>query len=189
MKMLNQRLRAQNWKLHAVRRRAAALGLAVKFVRKAFGPRHVQNRVYVNQRRCQRLAVPLINGANCPVRLLADFHTPSPWAEFLIYVPACAFEKEPFYIIPASVFEESTAGTTRCFTEYQDRWDLLTLTSERAQESGPQGDRVEGGAKATIPVVCIRRAAQTEKTDESVSVGALATRDGFDVQVALNLLC
>jgi hypothetical protein len=137
------------------------LGFAVSFVRKVFGPRHIQNRIYVNKRRCQLLAAPEIDFANRAVQPLADFYAgASPWAEFLIYVPAS--EDEPFLIVPAAAFQESASATTKHFTEYQDRWDLLKPRSEDAARSTSEVDQREAEARATIPVVCVRRAGQIE---------------------------
>jgi hypothetical protein len=45
----------KNWKLHAVRKKAANLAFRIGSVRKIFGPRHVQDRIYMNGNRCHLL--------------------------------------------------------------------------------------------------------------------------------------
>src|ERR1700733_971647 len=97
----------KNWKLNAVRRRAASLGLRVQFVRRTFGPPHVQNRVYINGRRCHLMAGLSPEARNCEDRSVAELRVPAnDWAEFVIYVPQ-PVEERPFLIVPRDRLSEA----------------------------------------------------------------------------------
>jgi hypothetical protein len=122
-----------NWKLDAVRKMAESLGLRIKFVQKTFGPKHAQNRIYINGHRCQLTAARCLNAER---EEAADYlHRPqNEWASFLIVVPAAAgvpgpaFEDEPrFYIIPRSRFVQSSGSFSNQvqLAEYANAWHLL----------------------------------------------------------------
>jgi hypothetical protein len=119
----------KNWKLNAVRSRAASLGFRIQFVRRTFGPLHVQNRVYINGRRCHLMA-----GLSRDARERGDRRLAEPqasvndWAEFVIYVPQ-PLDDGPLLIVPRDRLSKVGLQTADQFLEYADRWHLLNQIS------------------------------------------------------------
>ncbi|HEY6465031.1 MAG TPA: hypothetical protein VIY69_03515 [Candidatus Acidoferrales bacterium] len=115
-----------------MKRKAASLGLRVEFARKLFGPRHVQNRIYINGHRCQLATQvrPLEDAAQPPVVLSIPAST---WANFVILVPPpiCGArvpppgQNEPFFVVPRAVLQSTNLQTAGQLLKYADRWSLL----------------------------------------------------------------
>jgi len=132
-----------DWKLGAVRRKAASLGLRVEFARKLFGPKHIQNRIFINGHRCQ-LASRFIPPGN-PDRTAALPVPQSTWASFVIYVPPPG-QNEPFFVIPQAVFRSTNLQAAEQLLNYADQWSLLakaTVGSTTEEYKTPQFLRAE----------------------------------------------
>jgi hypothetical protein len=132
-----------NWKLHAVRTMAEKLGLKIKFVQKTFGPKHAQNRVYINGHRCQLTAAPWLNAEREEAADLRRLQ--NEWASFLIVIhdihdvrggrtvfgaPGPLYENDRrFYIIPRSRFMQASGSLSNQvqLAEYANAWHLLEL--------------------------------------------------------------
>ena len=115
----------KNWKLNAVRRRAASLGFRIQFLRRTFGPLHVQNRVYINGRRCHLMAGLSPDARECQDRGLTELRVPAnDWAEFVIYVPQ-PVEEGPFLIVPRDRLSEANWKAENRLLEFAERWHLL----------------------------------------------------------------
>src|SRR5580698_5014679 len=114
-----------NWKLYAVRKKAESLGLRVEPVRKLFGPRHGQNRVYINGHRCHLMTraglVAAVDGNHGSAILRIP---ESAWAKFVIYVPPPG-RAEPFFVVPRDLLARVPLQTADQLTEYADSWNLL----------------------------------------------------------------
>ena len=110
-----------------MRKKAADLGFTIKLVRKMFGPRHVQNRIYINGHRCQVMTGLRLNPNDSGDREMIDLYAPrTAWAEFVIYVPEpLPNDERPVLIIPTNRLHETPLQTADELNEYADRWDLL----------------------------------------------------------------
>jgi hypothetical protein len=96
-----------NWKLLTIRKKAETLGLEIKFVKEMFGPRHVQNRVYISGHRCQVATAPSSDTNGVKAIEVRELY--SPWAQFLILVSQSVYENEKrFYVIPTQRLAESS---------------------------------------------------------------------------------
>jgi len=146
----HSRLPARNWKLHAVREKALRLGFKVEFVRKVFGPRHVQDRIYINGRRCHLKAAFSQNMADGADRGSLDLRVPeNVWAEFLIYVPPPAAQRqEPFFIVPRSRLSDSALKTAEQFSAYAEGWHLLDRSEDACEASYSSLSQAPAGASA-----------------------------------------
>jgi hypothetical protein len=132
MTLSNKEWRVRNWKLHAVRKKAADVGFKIKFVRKIFGPQHVQDRIYINGRRCHLMPGSCLNPMSSGGQATIDLRVPeNMWAEFLIYVPEpVPGNEQTFFIVPRNRFSETTLRTPDQLREHADNWCLLTRRSE-----------------------------------------------------------
>jgi hypothetical protein len=126
----NKELRVRNWKLHAVRKKAANWGCQIKFVRKVFGPRHIQDRIYINGHRCHLMSGLGLNPNDSGDPKAGALRVPkSFWAEFLIYVPEpLAKQEQPFFIVPRGRLSAAAWPTADQLAAYADRWDFLKRT-------------------------------------------------------------
>ena len=97
-----------------MRKKAANLGFETKFVRKMFGPRHVQNRPYINGHRCQLMTGLRLNPKSSGDREIIDLHAPrSAWAEFLICVPPFHRSRIPHLKMQSGSFPDVPGRTHR----------------------------------------------------------------------------
>lgn len=131
-----------NWKLGAVKRKAASLGLRVEFARKLLGPKHIQNRVFINGHRCQLATQirPPEDTAQPPLELRIPAST---WANFVIYVPPPG-QDEPFFVIPRDALPTIDLQATDQLAKYANRWSLLTKSglgsaTEEYETFSPRG--------------------------------------------------
>lgn len=118
-------MRVRNWRLHAVSKRAASLGCRIRLVRKLFGPRHLQNRMFINGRRCQLTGGLRDWVTNAEGRMAIDLRAHENfWPEFVICVPGPE-DEGPIYIIPSSRLHAPTLHTAEQLENYADAWRLL----------------------------------------------------------------
>lgn len=105
-------------------RKARSIGLDVKFVRRTFGPKHAQNRIFINSRRCQ-----LMTTLTLGQRVGGDGSAvSSAWAEFLICIDSPHDESgASFLVIPRNRLQDVApySGVAGELVEYAERWDLL----------------------------------------------------------------
>jgi hypothetical protein len=121
-----------NWNMRAVRSKAASLGLRVHYVRKVFGSRHIQDRLYINGWKCQLLSLVNPSPTVDKESAIAKIRVPlSAWAEFLIYVPGPLSDSQPFLIIPRDRLLESTSRNADQLLPYADGWHFLSQSSKR----------------------------------------------------------
>jgi hypothetical protein len=142
LSLTNKRVRVGNWKLHAAKNKAASLGFQVRFVRKTFGPRHAQNRIYINGRRCQLMTGLRVNSTDNGDRATIDVRFPeNTWAEFLIYVPELFAERElPFFIVPRRLLTETSHGAEE-LNQCVDGWHLLGRSGGKGTPYSGVGQR------------------------------------------------
>lgn len=141
----NKELQVRNWKMHAVRKKAANWGCQIKFVPKVFGPRHIQDRIYINGHRCHLITGLGLNRNRSGDREAIALRVPkSFWAEFLIYVPEpLAQQEHPFFIVPRVRLSATAWPTADQLAAYADRWDLLKPT--RAMRETPYSENADTG--------------------------------------------
>ena len=124
-----------NWKLCAVKKKAASLGLRVEFARKLFGPKHIQNRIYINGHRCQ-----LATRRHQPeeaAQPAVSLQTPAgSWAHFVIYVPPPG-QDAPFLIVPRKALNVMSPQSDHLLEGYADTWFLLKGKADRLPLSAP----------------------------------------------------
>jgi len=127
--------------LYAVKSKAANMGFRIEFVRKVFGPRHVQDRIYLNGRRCQLMTAHRVNPKTHGDGRLAEIRPPAnAWAEFLIYVPEPLAQREqPFFIVPRRLLSEGALQTPDQLRQYAEGWHFLKHNEkERTAYSGEE---------------------------------------------------
>lgn len=133
-----------NWKLHAVRTKAGHLGFEIKFVKRMFGPGHVQNRIYINGHRCHLMTTRhLISNGDGTIDLRVPENV---WARFLIYVPEPVSENEnsfSFYIIPRVHLVEGAFQNPAQLREYANAWYLLESDGARRRNESTRSDEIQ----------------------------------------------
>src|SRR5579862_6728897 len=117
-----QPLRGCHWRLYTIRKRAELNGIAVSLIKKQFGPRHVQNRIYIERRRCQ-----VIGGLTLGVEKIVERETDrlqkplSDWPEFLISIPGNE-DADPVFIIPRSQLDARGLQALEHVEKYAEAW-------------------------------------------------------------------
>jgi hypothetical protein len=134
---VTKRLPCRSWRLQTLRNKATNQGFELRFLPKMFGPKHVQNRVFINGRRCQILA-------GLPIGRVEPGESRShTWPEFLIYVP----EPEaaaPVFIIPKTYRQQLSAHD---MTQFANAWKLLRDAAEPSRRvSAVHGGMVDHGS-------------------------------------------
>jgi hypothetical protein len=133
---VTKRLRSRSWRLQTLRTKATNLGFELGFLPKMFGPRHVQNRVFINGRRCQILAGLPIGRTE-----LVESRSRT-WPEFLIYVPDPE-TAEPVFIIPRTHQQQLS---TDDMTQFANAWQLLHDKADQSRRGNAvDGDIVDHG--------------------------------------------
>lgn len=132
---LNRRTQTFNWKLSYVMSRGKSLGLETALVKKVGLNRHVQNRILINGRKCQLMALARLSKDSSSdgwnyITLHAAKQT---WADFLIFMLKTAgAEDVDIFVVPRERIPKTTTTslTARWLNRYRDNWTFQNIVKD-----------------------------------------------------------
>jgi hypothetical protein len=135
---LARRYEKLNWKVAFVEDRAKSLGFKTELVKKAVKNRPAQNRILINERRCQTIALARLSADAKSERwnYVKVYASKQTWAEFLIFLLKTeGSEQVRVFVIPREHLQHdtTTALNAAWLNTYADNWRLLDAATGAAR--------------------------------------------------------
>jgi hypothetical protein len=141
---LARRFEPLNWKVAFAIDRAKSLGFKAEIVKQAAKNRPAQNRILINGRRCQTIALARLSANVESERwnYVALHASKQAWAEFAIFLLKTAgSDHVHVFVIPRERMQRgtTTALSATWLNEYADNWGLLQTPVESTTRLGSGG--------------------------------------------------